>query len=107
MTGVTIIKRTVISNPLRLVRKYNTIKVTAQVPVLTRQIFRSFYLIATAGQTTFTLPSYCIANGMVFLAVNGTGQSPIRGDFSVTGNQLIMGSALDAGDEVIGTYEQE
>lgn len=89
-------------------RRPNVIRVTAQAPILHPQRFKQFFLVATAqGQTAFTLPSFCKANGMIFLAVNGTGQSPIRGDFSVLGNLLTISSGVDIGDEVFGTYEEE
>ena len=76
-----------------LERKYQ-VTVTAQVPILHKQTFKQFFLVAIQGQSVFTLPSYCIANGMIFLAINGTGQSPIRGDFTTLGNQLTLGASL-------------
>ena len=112
MKGVTVIRKSVVvrryNNPVSVIRRPNVIKITAQTPVLHPQRFKQFFLVATVdGQTAFTLPSYCKANGMIFLAVNGTGQSPIRGDFSVLGNLLTIASGVDLGDEVFGTYEEE
>ena len=111
MNGVTVIKRTVVvrqtSRPATVIRHPNLVRVTAQVPILHKQIFTPFSFVALQGQSIFTLPSYALANGMVFLSINGTMQDPVAGDYSINGNALIIGAALDAGDHVYGMYEEE
>jgi hypothetical protein len=58
--------------------------------------------VATAGQTNFVLPSIPIAVLSVY--INGTGQSQSAGDFTMSGNVLILNASLSNGDLVAGVY---
>lgn len=110
MRGVTVIKKTVVvrrCNPaVTVIRHPNIVKVTAQVPILHKQLFKAFSLVAIQGQSLFELPSFALANGMVFLSINGTMQDPIAGDYSINGDVLLIGAPLDAGDHIYGMYEE-
>jgi hypothetical protein len=64
--------------------------------------FVSFYLVATEGQTTFSLPG--IPDFLLAVYVNGVSQSVVKGDYTSSMNQIVFSSSLNAGDGVAGVY---
>ena len=111
MNGITVIRKTVVirrtTAPVTVIRHPNIVKVTANVPVIHKQLFRSFSLISLAGQTVFTLPSYPVTSGLMFCSINGTMQDPIAGDYVIFNNTLTVNAPLAAGDHLYGIFEQE
>ena len=67
--------------------------------------FQNFSLIATEGQTVFTLPAYPILTGLFSLNINGTMQDELNGDYTVDGNVLTVNANLSAGDKLAGFFQ--
>ncbi len=74
-------------------------------PDINSFVARPFNFIASAGQTVFPLTRIPVS--VIWLAVNGTMQSQLGGDFTVSGNVITMADPLDAGDTVFGIYRSE
>ena len=63
--------------------------------------YQAFHFFATQGQTVFPLGYYF--GQVVWAAINGTLQSPLANDFTVTsGNTITTSQGLNAGDEFFG-----
>lgn len=71
-------------------------------PVVNSFIPRPFNFVASAGQTILPLPTIPIS--IIWLAINGTMQSQLAGDFTVSGNLITMADPLDLNDTVFGIY---
>lgn len=71
-------------------------------PVVNSFIPRPFNFVASAGQTILPLPTVPVS--IIWLAINGTMQSQLAGDFTVSGNLITMADPLDLNDTVFGIY---
>ena len=107
MSMVTVIRRTANVSVLKKdvsvsVPRFNKI-VKINTGVVSRMpTFVPFYQIAGQGQTTFG----AFVGTVIAVYVNGVSQSVVKGDYSVSGNNIVFSSGLDAGDGVAGVYVQ-
>lgn len=95
--------------PLTVIKRFTTIRVTAQNPQQGKHIMRNFFFVATEGQTIFTLTSGTPrVSGVFDLYINGAGQSASKTptpDFIVSGNTITLSEGVSEGDAVYGFYE--
>jgi hypothetical protein len=86
-----------------IIKRDNIIKVKSAFPIFPN--FQNFSLIATGGQTVFTLPAYPILTGLFSLNINGTMQDELNGDYTISGNVLTVNAVLSAGDKLAGFFQ--
>lgn len=66
--------------------------------------YRSFFYLATAGQTVFNLGF--APQALLYVAINGTLQSAQDGDYTLVGQVLTVSQALDLNDKLFGLAVQ-
>jgi hypothetical protein len=86
---------------VNVLRSSKIVKVTTGV-VSRMPTFVPFYQIAIEGQTTFG----AFVGTIIAVYVNGVSQSVVKGDYSVSGNNIIFSTGLNSGDGVAGVYVQ-
>lgn len=75
-------------------------QVMSQISNPTVNNYRTFFLVATQGQTQFNIGF--VPTAVIYIAINGIIQSQGDGDFTVNGQIITTSQGLDDGDKFFG-----